>query len=144
MKKQFSFLMIALALLVSCSDDDNDNVAVDKSVRSYIETAYPGAVIRHAEKEFGGLIEVEFLHDNLIKDAYFTTADEWVYTEWDVALVTLPKAVADAVSAAFPDYRIDDADYLEFPDVEYYRLELEKGNLEKFISVTSDGTVITE
>lgn len=142
MKKLFSVLMIAAAFLVSCSDDDNDNTAVSNAQKSYIETAYPGAVIRHAEKEAGGLIEVEFVHDNLVKDAYFTTADEWVYTEWDVALTSLPQAVTDAALAAYPDYRIDDADFVETPDVEYYRLELEKGNFEKYISVTADGTVI--
>lgn len=145
MKKLFSMLMLSVCFaFVACDSDDDKSISVNQTIRSYIENKYPGAEIRRAEHSDRGLIEVEFLHDMLLKEAYFTSDNEWEYTEWDVALSNLPKAVSDAASEAYPDYRIDDADYYETSSGNYYKLDIEKGNYERRLIVTPEGEILTD
>lgn len=142
MKKLFPILMlIACTAFVACDDDDNDNIAVNQAIRSYIENKYPGADIRKAEKSSNGLVEVEFIHDSRLKEAYFNAANEWQYTEWDVAIGSLPANITNAIAANYPDFRIDDADYIESPKGTFYEIEIEKGNVEQWIFVTPEGDI---
>ena len=138
----FPILFLALAAVVSCDDDDDKGVAVNQTVKSFIETKYPGASIRKAEYENNGLLEVEFIHSSLLKDAYFKSNNDWVYTEWDVALSALPKSVTDAVAEAYPSHRIDDVDFVEAPSGNYYEVEIEKGGSEVWLFVTQDGVIL--
>ena len=89
-KLLFPILFLALTMVVACDNDDDKGVAVNETIKSYIETKYPGASIRKAEYENNGFLEVEFIHNSLLKDAYFKSND-WVYTEWDVALAAVPE-----------------------------------------------------
>lgn len=144
MKKLIPFLFVALAAFIACDDDDDKGAFINDTIKSYIETKYPGSVLRKAEYEKSGLLEVEFIHDSLIKDAYFKSDNSWVYTEWDVRTASLPQVVTDAVKNSYPDYVIDSADYIESPDGDYYKLELEKGNIEKLLFVSPNGEVVSE
>lgn len=142
MKKLFPVFIFALLAIVACNDDDDNGVAVPDALKTFVESKYPGATIRHAEYSNGGLLEVEIWHDERMKDVYFDRSNQWVYTEWDVAIAELPEAVTAAVSAAYPDYRIDDADYEERPNVVCYEVEIEKGNFENVVYVTADGEIL--
>lgn len=138
----FPLLLIALATIVSCDDDDKKSVIISETVKGFIETKYPGASIRKAEYENNGLLEVEFIHQSLLKDAYFKSNNEWVYTEWDIAISKLPKNVTDAIAEAYPSHRIDDVDYVEAPSGNYYEVEIEKGGSEAWIYVTPEGIIL--
>ncbi len=142
MKKLFPLFLFALLAVVACDNDDDLSVPVPDVLRNSIETKYPGAVIRSAEYENNGLLEIEVIHDAIIKDIYFNRSNEWVYTEWDVTLLELPASVVDAVKNAYPGYRIDDADYEERPLKSYYELEIERGNFENVIYVTAEGEIL--
>lgn len=141
MKTFFPIFIFALLAFAACNDDDDNNVAVSQTILSYIENKYPGASIRHAEYDNRGALEVEIVHDSQIKDVYFSSSDEWIYTEWDIAIANIPTAVTDAVVAAYPDYRIDDADYIESPSGVYYEIDIEKGNYERLLYVTPEGEI---
>ena len=140
-KLLFPILFLALTMVVACDNDDDKGVAVNETIKSYIETKYPGASIRKAEYENNGFLEVEFIHNSLLKDAYFKSND-WVYTEWDVALAAVPESVTDAVAVAYPSHRIDEADYIETPSGDYYEVEIEKAGAELWIYVTADGVIL--
>ena len=142
MKRIIPILFVALALFTACDKDDDNRVAVNDAIETFIEAEYPGSSIRKAEYEDNGLLEVEFIHNSIRKDAYFNSNNEWVYTKWDVAIASLPQSVVDAASTMFPNYKIDDADYIEHPDGECYKLELERGNIEQVLFVTPDGNVL--
>ena len=141
-KLLFPVLFIALFAVVSCDSDDDRSVVVNQTIRSYIEARYPGASIRKAEYEYQGILEVEFLHDSVLKDAYFKSNNEWLYTEWDVALSKLPESVSAAIAEAYPSHRIDEADYIQTPAGEYYEVEIEKAGVEFWIYVTSEGVIL--
>ncbi|MBR2607058.1 MAG: PepSY-like domain-containing protein [Bacteroidaceae bacterium] len=142
MKKILSIMMLlTLAFAGTSCDDDDNNVAINDNVRTYINTHYPGAVILEAEYNYGYL-EVDIYHDTLNKDVYFDNNDAWVKTTWDVAITTLPEAVTAAITTAYPDYRTDDAEYVETPDGTYYSIELEQGERDIYIKVTSEGTIL--
>ena len=141
MKKILSMMML-LALTVgatSCDDDDN-GVAINEKVRNYISVHYPDARILEAEYKYN-LLEVEIYDATTKKDVYFDKSDAWVMTTWDIAVASLPEAVRAAASAAYPGYRIDDAEYAETPEGPHYSIDLERGDREVNIHVAPDGTI---
>ena len=144
MKKIWSALLLfAVIALGACNDDDNNNPVVDEIVKAYISENYPGAVIRDTDYD-RGFLEVEIYHDARIKDVFFNSLDEWIATSWDVSTADLPAAVTAKITELYSNYRIDDADYVVTPLREAYRIDIERGNIEKIIYVSAAGEILTE
>ena len=140
--KKLSILLLTIFAFVACDMDDH-NVALNKTVREFIEERYERAEILQAESESLGTIEVEFIHDGCKKTAYFEKrSNEWVYTTWDVTVGELPDAVKEAIQSNYPDYIIEDINYIERPTVEYYEFELEKGIIEINRYISPDGEIL--
>ena len=143
MKKLFPIILFSLFALVACSDDDdNSNVPLNNAVTEFISTRYEGAKIRSSEYENNGLLEVEILHDGKVKDVYFNSQSNWVYTTWDVRRADIPQPVLNAVTEAYPDYRVDEADFVERETISYYAVELDKGNVSIMAYVSPDGVIL--
>lgn len=138
MKKLFPIIMLLFSI-VACDNYDNLRFSVSESILEFINEEYRGATIRETEYTDNGLFEVEIRHDSHTKDVYFDKNDNWVYSSWDVRVSSLPAAVKSAVEAAYPGYRIDDADFIERHEGSYYRLEIEKGGIEKSLKITKNG-----
>ena len=139
MKKLLPILLISLAALWSCEEE---NIPVNNEIRNFIEQKYDGATILYAEKDFNGEIDVEIIHNNTKKEVKFNRKNNWINTSWDVAIHQLPEIVIENVQNSYPQYVIEDADYVETPTGDYYRIELEKGEWEKVVLVTLDGVII--
>ena len=137
MKKLFPIIILLLSV-IAC---DDDKFPVNDTIQDFINKEYRGASIRETEYSSNGLFEVEIYHDMRIKDLYFDKNDNWVYTTWDVSILSLPDAVKNGVEQAYPGYRIDDADFVERPEGSSYKLEIEKDGLEKSVYVLPDGTL---
>lgn len=144
MKKLFLMIMLSLPFIVACSDDENEmKVDLSNAVTDFIDARYQGARIRGSEFEKSGLLEVEILHDGKVKDVYFDAQNNWVYTSWDVRRNDLPAKVAAAVAEAYPDYRVDEIDFIEREEQNYYAIELEKhGTPEIIVNVTPEGEIL--
>lgn len=131
-------------LLKAVPDDDNDNfqpTVVPQAITDAINEMYPGATILEFDSEKTGF-EVDILHNNIYKDVYFNTGNEWLYTEWDIKEVNLPDIIMNAYKASdYKDYRIDDIDVIENPAGISYVLELEKGNDEVKMTISSEGKI---
>lgn len=131
-------------LLKAVPDDDNDNfqpTVVPQTITDAINEMYPGATILEFDSEKTGF-EVDILHNNIYKDVYFNTGNEWLYTEWDIKEVNLPDIIMNAYKASdYKDYRIDDIDVIENPAGISYVLELEKGNDEVKMTISSEGKI---
>jgi hypothetical protein len=139
MKKLLPILFISLFALLSCEEE---NIAINNDIRSFIEQKYEGARILYAEKEFNGEIDVEIIHDNKKKDVKFNRNNNWINTTWDVAINDLPDAARESVINRYPDYRIDDVDYIETPSGDRYKVEMEKGEWDKTVFVTANGEIL--
>lgn len=131
-------------LLKAVPDDDNDNfqpTVVPQAITDAINEMYPGATVLEFDSEKTGF-EVDILHNNIYKDVYFNTGNEWLYTEWDIKEVNLPAIIMNAYKASdYKDYRIDDIDVIENPTGISYVLELEKGNDEVKMTISSEGKI---
>ena len=139
MRKLLPILFISLAALWAC---DEENIVVNNDIRNFIEQKYEGARILYAEQEFNGEIDVEIIHDNTKKDVKFNRNDNWINTTWDVAINELPDAARESVINRYPDYRIDDVDYIETPSGDRYKVEMEKGEWDKTVFVTANGEIL--
>ncbi len=150
--RRFFFAMLLLPALVftACGGDDdkNDgiiaNMLLNDAILNYIQTNYEGAVIKGYELEPNGLVDVDIMHDAVAKDVYFMQNGQWVLTKWNISLSALPLVVTDAVLAAYPEYIIDDADFVQSPSGNYYSINVEKGNFEKDLRVALDGSSVEE
>ena len=131
-------------LLKAVPDDDNDNfqpTVVPQAITDAINEMYPGATVLEFDSEKTGF-EVDILHNNIYKDVYFNTGNEWLYTEWDIKEVNLPAIIMNAYKASDDkDYRIDDIDVIENPAGTSYVLELEKGNDEVKMTISAEGKI---
>lgn len=131
-------------LLKAVPDDDNDNfqpTVVPQTITDAINEMYPGATILEFDSEKTGF-EVDILHNNIYKDVYFNTGNKWLYTEWDIKEVNLPAIIMNAYKTSeYKDYRIDDIDVVENPTGISYVLELEKGNDEVKMTISSEGKI---
>lgn len=131
-------------LLKAVPDDDNDNfqpTVVPQAITDAINEMYPGATVLEFDSEKTGF-EVDILHNNIYKDVYFNTGNEWLYTEWDIKEVNLPAIIMNAYKASdYKDYRIDDIDVIENPAGISYVLELEKGNDEVKMTISAEGKI---
>lgn len=125
-------------------DDDNDSYLPNQpsemtnAVKAFVEEKYPNARIVEIEKERNGMIEVDIIHENLHKEVTLSADYQWISTSWEVRI--LPISVTNAIDAsAYSGYRIDDIDFVETPNGSYYWIELEQGNKEVKVKITSDG-----
>ncbi len=136
MKKLFPIIILLLSV-IACENDNR--FPINDTILDFIKKEYRGATIRDVEYSDNGLFEVEIRHDSQVKDVYFDSNDNWVYTIWDVSVLALPSAVKNAVEQSYPGYRIDDADYVQRPDGNLYKLEIEHGELEKTVYALPNG-----
>ena len=138
MKKIFPFIILLLTL-IACDRNGTFASLIEPDIVDYIETEYRGATIHSTEYDNYGLYEVEIRHNSIIKEVYFDSDNNWVYTTWDVRVADLPAAVKDAIAEKYPGFRIDDVDFVERVGKSYYKVELEKGELEQTIYVSKNG-----
>ena len=139
MKKLLPILFISLFSLLACEEE---NITINNYIRDFIEQKYDGARILYAEKDFNGEVDVEIIHDNKKKEVKFNSKNNWISTTWDVSINELPDAARESVLNRYPDYRIDDVDYVETPAGDRYKVEIEKGEWDRTIFVTSDGVIL--
>lgn len=116
---------------------------VSAAIKEFIADKYPNARILDIEKEKNGMTEVEIIHENISKDVMFTADGAWAYTKWDINERHLDAVIVNAVTAAYPGYRIDDADFIETPDGSYFLVEMEQGEKEINVMVTAEGEILS-
>jgi len=114
---------------------------IQSELEKFIGQKYPGAVIMDAEYD-DGEIEVEIVHEKRGKDVYFSKDNNWLRTEWDVRKNELPAAVLTQISTSYPSWEIDDAEYVETPSGDWFKIELEKGDSEVEIKITAAGVIL--
>lgn len=85
--------------------------------------------------------EAEFKMNGTEMSASFDNAGKWMATEAELSEKDLPAAVLKAVKAAYGDWKIEDVESIETPEMKGYELGIEKGKEELEITVTADGKI---
>ncbi len=122
-------------------NSENNSSLLDKQVTQFISQKYPGANVLEYDYD-DGLLEVEIFHESREKSVYFNGADIWVKTEWDIRYNELPETVSAAIrNSQYGSYRIDDIEFIQNPNREFYRIELEGGNQEIKLNIDTQGRI---
>jgi len=116
------------------------SVTVD-DFQAFLDERYPGARIIELDREMNGY-EVDIVHEGRGKEVIFDLDGNWVLTTWDLRMNEVPEVVKAAAQTQYPDYRLDDADFVETPSASYYLIEMEQGEREVKVKVSADGTVL--
>jgi len=141
LKIYLACLLLASAAFQNC-DDDNDLSKAPAAVEAVFNRLYPNATVKEWEKE-GNYIKADFRNGQQDSEAWFLSDGTWVRTETDILPGNLPQAVQEYVTTHYPGYWIDDAELVEMPTGNYYKLDLEKnGARDVVLQLRADGTPV--
>ena len=133
-----------LIKVINDSDNGNNNfqpVVIPQAISDAINEMYPGATVLEFDQEKNGF-EVDILHNNIYKDVYFNTENQWVSTEWDITKDQVPAIVMNALQASeYKNYKIDDIDLIEKPEGTFYVFDLEQGDNDVKVTFDSEGNI---
>lgn len=127
-------------------DDDYDYedyipAAPSAAIESYITTAYPNAKILDIDRE-GAYTEVEILDGRIKRELLFDKNDAWISTQTEIRAADVPEQITQVLKRSeYGSYRIDDVDFYQTPQGDYYRFELESGAKEVNVKITTDGVL---
>ncbi len=128
--------------IVDGSGDGYMPIAPAGRIDDYIAENYPDAVVLDYDRE-GSFTEVDILDAGYIRELYFDAKGDWLRTITDVLPENLPQAVLEAIAASdYQLWQIDEAEFVVEPGNEYYLVELELGNQEVNLRITSEGEVL--
>ena len=116
-KQEFDLFYAEDGILIKAIEDLDNNYqpnTVPEVLKNFINNKYPQATIVDIEIE-KGITEIDILHENKAKELHFNSANEWLYTTWEVKEREIQE-IADNVKAANPGFHVDDIDYKESAD----------------------------
>lgn len=136
-------------ILVKSVIDADDNYdysdfipqATGNNIQDWIANKYPDARIIEIDVENNGT-EVEIIDGNVVRDVLFDNSGQWVYSKTEVRWNNLPSLITQKFSSSeYSKYHIDDIDFYQTPDKEYYRFDLEYFDGDVKIDISTDGTI---
>lgn len=118
-------------------------------VKDLVMERYPQAVILDIEEDRKG-IEVEIRDGGRQKEVFYQQDAggvlSWVHTTYEIGrheMDTLPEEVCQALAELTGSgMRVDDVDYFETADGNYYRIEVEDRDVDKYVYVAENGEML--
>jgi uncharacterized membrane protein YkoI len=136
-----NILLISIAAsisLVSCGQDMPAE-KVPSVVQNTVQSAF-GAVLNIEWEKKKQYYEAEFDRDSIEYTACIDATGKLLMYKADIALTTLPAAIATTIGVDHAGYTIDDTEKLEKDGLVYYQVELEaKGKKDRKLVFTADG-----
>lgn len=125
-------------------DNDYDDYIPDQpagGIMEFIRTNYPDARIVEIDVEHG-MTEVEIIDGRVCRELLFDASETWIYTRTEMRKSEVPAEIMAIFNASeYADFRIDDVDFYQTPEKEFYRFELEGPGDDIKVDVYADGTV---
>lgn len=120
---------------------EGGGVPVEGSVADFIAQHYPNAVI--LDKDYDdGYLEIDIRHDNVVKEVRFNGRNEWIRTTWEIRYNALPEAVKQTLTKeGYSPQHVDDIEVVEDKSGLVYKVEIEKGNIEKTLLIDAQGVI---
>lgn len=146
MKKIIIALAILAASMTALSCDRYDDGRPPKVVREHFADMFPKAKDVEWEVEMG-YWKVSFETGTGVSrvdsEAWYDETGEWVRTETDRFLSSLPEEIKAIISSSeYASAMIDDVKYVQTPSEEYYQFELTVAGASIYLDVYSDGRII--
>ncbi len=139
--KKIILMILGIALLSTCSFAGTPPAAVQKA----FEQKFPKATKVSWGKENKKEWEAEFTLDGSKISANFALDGTWMETEREIKVSELPKAVANAISKAYPGWKITEADKTETAkNGLIYEADIKSGIHKKGLAYKEDGTPVKE
>ena len=113
----------------------------NEGIKMFISQNYPDAQILDVERK-GSSFEVEILDEKSVRSLLFDMHDKWVRTLTEIHPNDVPQGVLDAISDLYTSYRIDEVDFVQTPNAEYYLVEIESGPQEVLLKITPAGEIL--
>lgn len=115
---------------------------IPDALKNQLAALYPDALFLEYDVDKDE-VEVDILDRNIHKEVVFTSAYDWLYTEWEIHIADIPTTLLQVFQAsAYADYAIDEVHLYEKPTGVFYQFELEKGEQEINITFTEEGILI--
>lgn len=115
---------------------------IPDALKNQLAALYPDALFLEYDVDKDE-VEVDILDGNIHKEVVFTSAYDWLYTEWEIHIADIPTTLLQVFQAsAYADYAIDEVHLYEKPTGVFYQFELEKGEQEINITFTEEGILI--
>ena len=143
--KIFALALCASLFFGSCDDDDDDNITVPQIVSTNFNQQYPNAsaVSWENDNQYATpYLKAEFKIDGVEAEAWYTADGTWVKTEKDY-YDPLPQVITDYIATHYDGYKVDEVNWVETPQKNYYEIELEQGKTDVELNIQEDGTVIS-
>ncbi len=154
MKRILWMLILAAAMIFSACDNDDryENYPgpmqpsdLPQDTRSFVDSYYPNARITDIDYE-RGVYEVDIIDNGVERELYFSSDGTWLRTTTDLRLSDVPQVVLDAVQTTeYAAWQLEDADFVQTPDGEWYLLELEERTgreREIRLKITAQGEIL--
>lgn len=135
------------AVLDTDKDDDRDDLLPEdlpQVVTDFVQKNFPNAIIVEAEFE-DGLLEVDVIDGLEALEVTFDKANAWVMTKREVKEREVPEVVMNAWrNSEFKNWELDDVDFIETPDGDWYNFELEEPDTDREmdLKIGADGTIL--
>lgn len=146
MKKIIIALAILAASMTALSCDRYEDGRPPKVVREHFADMFPKAKDVEWEVEMG-YWKVSFETGTGVSrvdsEAWYNETGEWVRTETDRFLSSLPEEIKAIISSSeYASAMIDDVKYVQTPSEEYYQFELTVAGVSIYLDVYNDGRII--
>lgn len=152
MKKNSYWLFLVLfgvAVLTSCSDDDDDIRVSDVpvEVQNNFQSKFPGVNTVEWERKKNYYV-ADFWQSGMEVEAWFDDTAVWKMTEYDLGIQVsnLPLAIQNAfMSGQYAMWQVDDIDKYERTDRTFYLIEVEtNGQKDRDLYYGEDGTLLKD
>jgi hypothetical protein len=138
--------ILALFSLSSCEkyDDYGDMMLYSNAdnIQASVIEIYPQARIIDMDRD-RKTIEVDIIDSNNIKrDVYLDLSFRWLRTETDINRNALPTEVSNRIASEYASWFIDSAKQVDTPQGNYYLVEIEKGERDRYIKIDATGNIL--
>lgn len=113
-------------------------------VQQTMMAKYQGAKKVKWEQEGEKLWEVEFTWEGIRHEVTYDNEGNRIETERELTESEIPQNLLDCLAREYPDYKIDEAWWVETLDGIFYEFELESKDGEVEVQMSSDCSVIPE
>ncbi len=136
MKKTLLSVFASGIILIACAQ----NVTTPKVVQDAFLKMFKSAQNVKWEQEDNEW-EAEFKMDATKMSACFDNAGKWLETETHLKMKDLPAEIHKAINLKFSGWEMEEIEGIEKPDFKGYEIELENGETETEIIVSSAGEI---